>query len=125
MSAAPRAAINDSGQIVRWYLPGYHAHHGFLLSGGVYTTFDVPNSEFTEVYGINDSGQIVGAHDTGPTMNSGFLLSGDIFTTFDVPGSHSTFPYGINASGQIVGYYEYYVDAAGISLQGFLATPGP
>jgi len=36
------------------------APHGFLYSGGTFTTLDVPGSLLTQAFGINDSGEIVG-----------------------------------------------------------------
>jgi hypothetical protein len=34
--------------------------HGFLVSGGTFTTIDVPGSLATLVTGINDKGELVG-----------------------------------------------------------------
>jgi hypothetical protein len=34
--------INDAGQIVRNYRDAHGVTHGFLLSGGTFTTFDDP-----------------------------------------------------------------------------------
>ena len=57
------------------------------LSGGVYTTIDVPGTSLaTEVAGINNSGQIVGQYRIDG-FNGAFLLSGGLFTTIDLPGS--------------------------------------
>jgi probable HAF family extracellular repeat protein len=71
--------INDTGQIVGWYYDGSGngGNHGFLLSGGTYTTLDYPGAisphgtSATWAYGINDLGQIVGT--TWQGANS-FLL---------------------------------------------------
>src|SRR5436190_23272922 len=52
--------INATGQIVGYYTASVN-FHGFLLSGGTYTTLDDPlTTSFTEAFGINASGQIVG-----------------------------------------------------------------
>jgi probable HAF family extracellular repeat protein len=88
--------------------------HGFLLSGGTYTTLDVPGVTFTAATGINDAGQIVGSYIAADGNFHGFLLSEGIYTLVDVPGATSTFIYGINNAGQIVGSYDGH---------GFLATP--
>jgi probable HAF family extracellular repeat protein len=56
--------INDAGQIVGWYSDATGTH-GFLLSGGIYTTLNDPlalNGANTQAYGINDLGQIVGTY---------------------------------------------------------------
>jgi uncharacterized membrane protein len=93
--------------------------HGFLLSGGVFTTINGPDASGTEAYGINNSGQIVGNY-TDSEINYGFLLSGGDYTTIDVPGASYTTIFGINDAGQMVGVY---VDGNG--YHGFLATPVP
>ena len=56
------SGINASGQVVGTYYaqPGFMSGHGFLLTGGTYTTLDVPGSIFTAANGINDQGQVVG-----------------------------------------------------------------
>jgi hypothetical protein len=62
--------INGAGQIVgRWWDASYH---GFLLSGGTYTTLDDPSAKRagTQV-GINDAGQIVGYYDDGKIDRGG------------------------------------------------------
>jgi hypothetical protein len=40
---------------------------GFLLSGGSYTTLNVPSSMWTEAFGINNAGQVVGSYQPGST----------------------------------------------------------
>jgi len=44
------------------YLANAGEIHGFLLSGGVFTSFDPPGSGGTVAFGINDLGAIVGAY---------------------------------------------------------------
>ena len=50
--------INDRGDIVGGYLGA--GFKGFVLSGGIFTTIDVPGSAETNAWGINDRGQVVG-----------------------------------------------------------------
>jgi probable HAF family extracellular repeat protein len=46
--------INDAGQIVGFYYDTNVVYHGFLLSGGAYTTFNDPLAiRGTAAYGIN------------------------------------------------------------------------
>lgn len=121
--------INDSGQIVGDYTaldptrdpgnPNPTFLHGFLLSGGSYTTLDVAGAFETHALAINNSGQIVGYSIAGGLFH-GFLLSGGSYTTIDVPGATFTRAFGINDSGQIVGDYH---DADGRS-HGFLLSGG-
>jgi hypothetical protein len=108
--------ISASGEIVGRYTAD-GITHGFLLSGGSYTTLDVPGA--TETWAINASGQIVGNFIADGTTH-GFLRSGGTYTTLDPPGSTSTMPRGINDTGQTVGGYE---DSDG-TLYGFLLSGG-
>ena len=56
-------SINDLGQIVGYY-DDASGHHGFLYSGGIYTTIDDPLATGgTVATSINDLGQIVGYYD--------------------------------------------------------------
>jgi probable HAF family extracellular repeat protein len=76
--------INDAGQVVGEYVS--NGIHGFLYSGGTYTTLDDPSSSnVTEAFGINDTGQIVGTYQDAGFRNHGFLYSGGTYTTVDDP----------------------------------------
>jgi len=79
--------------------------HGFLESGGSFTTIDYPGANGTFAVGINNAGQVVGSYWFGSGSNHGFLESGGSFTTIDVPGASSTLAHGINDAGQVVGAY--------------------
>jgi uncharacterized membrane protein len=111
--------INDRGQVVGQYSDpaGYRdsidpeIQHGFVLSRGVYTTFDAPGGPLTFPLGINNRGQIVGygASDPAGTTLRGFLLRRGVkgpFTPIDFPGAPRTLAADINDRGQIVGAYE-------------------
>jgi uncharacterized membrane protein len=120
--------INNAGQIVGGYTDASGAGHGFLLSGGLYTTIDFPgsggsspNGANNDLRGINDPGQIVGQYIDSAGTWHGFLFDGKSATTVDVPNAAGTYPYAINNAGQIVGHF---VDSAG-GGHGFLATPTP
>jgi probable HAF family extracellular repeat protein len=100
--------INDAGQIVGTY--GGKGVHGFLYSGGSYTTLDAPGGStgWTDAFGISASGQVVGAvHSSGGIRApvSGYLYQAGSYTPINVPGAHSTLAFGISGSGQIVGTY--------------------
>ena len=47
--------------------------HGFLLSGGIFTSFDPPDSVATLTFGINDLGAIVGAYQDSSFRIHGYL----------------------------------------------------
>jgi len=78
--------LNDAGDIVAVYCsfapcdftgfgfaPGQV--HGFILSGGVFTTVDFPGATTTGAYGLNANGDVVGVY-LGPTGEHGFLRTG-------------------------------------------------
>ena len=112
------SAINDSGQIVGIYeacqtpnsgsevlrLPcTFVQPHGFLLSGGTYTTIDPPDSTNTLVGAINNSGAIAGTYADASNKSHGFLLKAGFFTIVDYPGATGTAITGVNDHGEIVG----------------------
>jgi len=110
----PRIGINNAGQIVGEYSDG-SGIHGFLFSGGTYTTLNDPLApNFTEALGINSAGQIVGDYVPG----GGFLLTGGTYTTLNPPGSVSTIAEDINNKGQIVG--SYYTSGSNYLTHGFI-----
>jgi probable HAF family extracellular repeat protein len=79
--------INASGQIVGRFRNST-GFHGFLLSGGTYTTLDAPGANAnsgTTAGAINAAGQIVGAYTDSTNTQHAFLLSGGIYTTLANP----------------------------------------
>jgi len=85
--------------------------HGFLLSGGVFSSIDFPGAVGTVALGINARREIVGTYtDTigqYPWLKShAFLLSGGVFSSIDFPGAVITAAWKINPGGQIVGRYK-------------------
>jgi uncharacterized membrane protein len=65
--------INSLGAIVGQYRDT-QSSHGFLLSGGTYTTIQDPLGFSGAANGINDPGDIVGFYFDGVAVH-GFLLS--------------------------------------------------
>ena len=67
--------INPKGDIVGVYSIG-DVLHGFLLSGGTFSTIDVPfpGTTVTRAAGINPKGDIVGIYRSAGVQH-GFLLS--------------------------------------------------
>jgi uncharacterized membrane protein len=104
--------------------------HGFLLSAGAFTQFDVPKSSFTRPQGINDDGTIVGlyeADNSGSKKIHGFQLNGGTFSAIDFPGANETMAMGIDRSGDIVGGYCTGSDTCypnGQNVHGFLLAGG-
>jgi len=138
--------ITASGDIVGLYVTPDSKTHGFFLTGGVYTSIDVPGAVRTNAVGItelrgahgddqNDQRDgapkrlaIVGRYDTtnpanpAATIGHGYLLSGGGLATIDHPDATTfTVTSGINSSGQIVGRYMSKIDNR---LHGFLLEDG-
>ena len=107
-STAARS-INDANQIVGSFTDSAGTH-GFVLSGGSFSTIDVPEATAsfgTFASGVNDADQIVGDYFVATGQQHGFLDMGGTFTAIDVPGVlHSTAALDINNSSWIVGYYD-------------------
>jgi uncharacterized membrane protein len=98
--------INASGNIVGFY-EASAVVHGFLLSGGTYTTIDPLGGTSASAQSINDIGQIAGSYrdSAGPNPH-GFLFSEGTYTIIDDPlATKGTNAIGVNNNGQIVGEY--------------------
>src|SRR5262249_29589079 len=97
--------INDVGQIVGSYYDATGGPHGFLLSGGIYTTIDDPQAVAdTDPLGINNAGLIVGLDSHG-TGFQGFLYNpnGRPYTALIDPLASfaGTVVAGINHAGHV------------------------
>lgn len=126
------SGINPAGDIVGSYIDGVGKQHGFLLSGGQFTTIDVPGEIAgvagtlpTSANGINPGGEIVGNYtapfisgvtDIGaedspsycpatgsPACTKGFLYSHGKFSTVLFPGHPGAVPQRITPDGDIYG----------------------
>jgi uncharacterized membrane protein len=86
--------------------------HGFFLSGGTFTGFDVPGAVFTAVLSINNPGDFTGTFSNDNVIFQAFVNIGGTLTSFSVPGASSTLAYQINNSKRLV--VGYYIDASGI-----------
>ena len=96
--------LNDSGTVCGFYL-GADNYHGFFLSGGTYTTYDVPGESATEVTGINNAADFVGTYFDPVTVFQGFISVGGTVTKIDIPGGTYIRPFGLNSGDQVVGFY--------------------
>ena len=65
--------INAAGDLLGAYSDARGKQRAFLLSKGVFTTFDVPGSQRTRATAMNSSGQVVGMFVDGGGVNHGFL----------------------------------------------------
>jgi hypothetical protein len=108
--------INNSRTVCGDYIGSDDNSHGFFLSGGTFTEYDVPGALETVVLGINDPGDFTGGFNDGSGIFQAFVSHGGTITSFSVPGALSTFAYEINNSKQLV--VGYYIDSSGI-LHGY------
>ena len=108
--------INNSRAVCGDYVGSDGNEHGFFLSGGTFTEYNVPGAIGTDVLGINDAGDFTGTFDPGNGILQAFISVGGILTSFSVPAAISTLAYEINSSNQLV--VGYYIDSSGI-LHGY------
>jgi probable HAF family extracellular repeat protein len=116
------SGVNDSGQIVGYFVDSSLNTNGFGYSGGSYTTIDVPGAAATTASGISNSGEIIGSYTDSSGGVHGFTQSGfgGTATSFDDPsGVGNTNGSGVNSSGTTVGYYY-----DGTTTHGFTANGG-
>src|SRR5713101_5324781 len=94
--------INNPGTVCGDFASPDGNTHGFFLSGGTFTEYDVPGAVSTDVLGINDPGDFAGDFDDGSGISQGYVNIGGTITSFSVPGALSTIAYEINNSKQLV-----------------------
>jgi hypothetical protein len=105
--------INNSRTVDGDYVGSDGFVHSFLLSGGIFTEYDVPGTVQTNLLSINDAGDLTGAFDPdGSGIFQAFIDRGGTITSYSVPGALGTLAYEINNNKKLtVGYY---IDASGI-----------
>ncbi|HEY4256627.1 MAG TPA: hypothetical protein VGM66_05390 [Candidatus Udaeobacter sp.] len=104
--------INNSSTVCGDYVGSDGKNHGFFLSGGTFTEYDVPGAVSTSVLGINDPGDFTGSFSDDDVIFQGYISRGGTITSFSVPGAALTLAYDINNSKQLV--VGYYIDGSGI-----------
>jgi hypothetical protein len=108
--------INNPGTVCGDYVGSDGNSHGFFLSGGTFTDYDVPGALSTVVLGINDPADFAGAFSNDNVIFQAFVNIGGTITSFSVPGAASTLAYQLNNSKRLV--VGYYIDGSGI-LHGY------
>jgi len=104
-------AINNNSLVGGFYLNGNFAH-GFLLSGGTFTDFDIAGALNTYIYALNDAGDFAGEFDSTGNPGQAYVnLAGDL-TVFTIPDASVTIAFGMNNARDIAGNY---VDSAGVN----------
>src|SRR5881398_334272 len=108
--------INNSRTVVGDYATSDGNLHGFFLSGGTFTEYDVPGAVFTAVLGINNPADFAGTFIDASGIQQAFISVGGTLTSFSVPAAIATLAYDINDSKRLV--VGYYIDSSGI-LHGY------
>jgi hypothetical protein len=109
--------INNLRTVVGDYATSDGNQHGFFLSGGTFTEYDVPGAPTTDVLGINDRADFAGTFSNSDnTILYAFVSVGGTITSFSVPAATGTLAYQLNNSEQLV--VGYYIDGSGI-LHGY------
>ena len=84
------AAVNDAGEVVGSYVDANGVQHGFTLSSGVVSSFDIPGAAETDITGVTNGGQIIGySLASGPSGTAdavGFSGAPGNTTSIAVPG---------------------------------------
>src|SRR5713101_2499066 len=108
--------INNPGTVCGDYASSDGNTHGFFLSGGTFTEYDIPGALSTVVLGINDPGDFAGGFSNDNVIFQAFVNIGGTITSFSVPGASLTLAYQLNNSKKLV--VGYYIDSSGI-LHGY------
>src|SRR5881396_590169 len=108
--------INNSRTVCGDYAAPDGNLHGFFLSGGTFTEYDVPGAVFTAVLAINNPADFAGTFIDGSGIQQAFVSVGGTLTLFSVPAAVATLAYDINDSKRLV--VGYYIDSAAI-LHGY------
>jgi hypothetical protein len=97
--------INNSRTVCGDYIGSDSVDHGYFLSGGTFTEYNVPGAIGTVNLGINNVGDFVGGFSDSTGIFQAFVSLGGTVTPFSVPGDTSMFADQLNRSNQVVGYY--------------------
>jgi probable HAF family extracellular repeat protein len=118
--------INSHGDIVgNWDNDLFFNFHGFLLTGGNFSSFDYPGAigelGGSNPTGINASGQVCGVFSDADGSH-GYVWENGVFTPIDAPAGAlgTTGVLGLNDTGKLVGQYRNPTLAHRV---GFIATP--
>jgi hypothetical protein len=114
--------INSAQTVVGDFLTvADNAFHGFILSGGSFTQFDIGTGFSTDLTGINDAGHFVGLFGDLTQPNQGFVNINGTTTVLTIPGAVSSDLSGIDNFDRIVGGYN---DGASIGHGVLIAANG-
>jgi len=114
--------INNAGETAGFYVDAAGNTHGFLNSGGFFSTVDNPsNPTFNQLLGVNSSGVAAGYYmGAGGIFHPYTVAGGNTFTSINFAGEVSAQATGINNSGEVVGFNM----TSGTTSEGFLDNGG-
>jgi probable HAF family extracellular repeat protein len=108
VGGAQATGINNSSDVVGFFIDKGMVNHGWLLEQGNFTVLDYPESTFTQALGINNKGVVVGTFIDSSNAQHGFTytISSKTWQQIDDPnGVGTTVTNGINDKGMLVGFW--------------------
>lgn len=101
--------MNNLGTIAGEFVDSSNIAHGFTLSNGTFTTFNVTASGAyaTGAFGVNDKGDLSGIYSTTTPTNhdASYVVIGGVETDFDIPGAAGDSSAAINNADLAIGDY--------------------
>jgi hypothetical protein len=97
--------INDSNEVVGYFIDSGGVQHGFFRDEDGFTILDPPGSTVTFAADVNDREEIVGWYSDQNGKTHGFVEKHGKYTTVDFPNSVQTLIWGNNSRGDIAGSY--------------------
>src|SRR4029077_7298232 len=82
--------INNSGTVCGDYATRDGNLHGFFLSGGTFTEYDVPGALSTDVLGMNNAADFAGDFSDDDVTGHAYVSVGGTVTSFSVPAAVQT-----------------------------------
>src|SRR6516162_4584999 len=79
--------INNPRTVVGDYATSAGNSHGFFLSGGTFTEYDVPGALSTAVLGINNPADFTGTFSNDNVTQQAFVSVGGTLTLFSIPAA--------------------------------------
>jgi probable HAF family extracellular repeat protein len=99
--------LNNAGTVVGDFItttPGpVVTFHGYFLSGGSFTQYDIGGPVSTTVSGINNKGHFAGTFGSTVQPNQAFLNKNGVVETFTLDPTLPFFGVGLNDKDQVVG----------------------
>jgi uncharacterized membrane protein len=97
--------------------------HGFFMDRNGFTSYEIPDAAWTQLYDLNNGGDFCGAFSYSYTALhfEAFVSIGAVVDKIPLPDATTAFAYGINNSGEVAGWY---IDSAFIAHSFFRDATG-